>query len=123
MKILDVEIDFNFFDANQAKKLEQGIDITNQEIDSLDLDQMRLSDFILAFCNAIEKCFDSTFGKGTSKKIFNGKKDFKACVQAYRDLVKARTSQEQELNKELDEMTNELGQATDYDVSRIKKVE
>ena len=50
-----------------------------------------------------------------------GKRNFKDCVQAFRDLVKARKNQEQEIVDEIKELQKEI-QAISYDYSteRIK---
>lgn len=122
MKILDKEIDFDFFDAEQMKKYEEESEIAQAELKKLDHNKMKMSEYIFKMHEVIEKCFDNIFGEGTSNDIFKGKKNVKLCVEAFSDFAKARNEQEKELKaglnnlqKELDEIDNE------YKVNREKK--
>ena len=85
------------------------------------IDGMKQSEFINKFCTIIEAGFDKIFGEGTSKKIFKGKKNFKLCVQAFKDMIKARQYQENEVNNEINTLQNEIQTISyDYSIERIK---
>ena len=93
MKILGKEIEFDFFDADAMEKWDKYTEEMKNTINKLNVKNMKQSEFIRKFCTAIEKCFDGIFGEGTSKEIFEGKQNFKLCVNAYKDLVQGRKEQ------------------------------
>lgn len=108
MKILDKEIDFDFFDAQQMEKYEKEADIAKNELSKIDLNKMKQSEFINKVCEIIEKCFENVFGEGTSEKLFEGKRNFRLCVKAFSDLVKARKEQVSEIDNEVKDFQKEL---------------
>ena len=108
MKILDKEIDFDFFDAEQMEKYEKEAEIAQKELNSLDINKMKQSEFINKTCETIEKCFDNVFGEGTSKKIFEDKRNFRLCVKAFKDLVKAKKEQVNEIDNDIKDFQKEL---------------
>ena len=121
MKVLETEIEFDFYDAEQMEKLETNIDKITKGINKINPEKMKQSQFINKFCSIIEEGFDNIFGEGSSKQIFKEKRNFKLCVQAFRDLVKAREEQEKELTSDIQGLQKEI-QAISYDYSteRIK---
>ena len=119
MKVLETEIDFDFYDANQMEKLEANMDKITKEINKVD--KIKQSQFINKFCTIIENGFDNIFGEGVSKTIFKEKRNFKLCVQAFRDLVKARQEQEKEVGNEIKALQSEVQTISyDYSTERIK---
>ena len=108
MKILDKEIEFDFFDAEQMERYEKESEIAQKELKSIDINKMKQSEFINKTCEIIEKCFDNVFEEGTSKKIFEGKKNFRLCVKAFKDLVKAKKEQANEIDDEIKDFQKEL---------------
>ena len=108
MKILDKEIEFDFFDAEQMERYEKESEIAQKELNSLDINKMKQSELINKTCETIEKCFDNVFGEGTSKKIFEGKKNFRLCVKAFKDLVKAKKEQVNEIDNDIKDFQKEL---------------
>lgn len=108
MKILDKEIEFDFFDAEQMERYEKESEIAQKELNSIDINKMKQSELINKTCETIEKCFDNVFGEGTSKKIFEGKKNFRLCVKAFKDLVKAKKEQVNEIDNEIKDFQKEL---------------
>lgn len=108
MKILDKEIEFDFFDAEQMERYEKESEIAQKELNSLDINKMKQSEFINKTCATIEKCFDNVFGEGTSKKIFEDKRNFRLCVKAFKDLVKAKKEQVNEIDNDIKDFQKEL---------------
>lgn len=121
MKVLETEIDFDFYDAEQMEKLETNIDKITKGINKIKPEKMKQSQFINKFCAIVEDGFDNIFGAGVSKEIFKEKRNFKLCVQAFRDLVKAREEQEREVDNEIKALQNEIQTISyDYSTERIK---
>lgn len=110
MKILEKEVDFDFFDGEQMEKYEKESEIAQKEISTMmaNIKTMKQSELINKTCEIIEKCFDNIFGDGSSKEIFKGKRNFKLCLKAFKDLVKARKEQEDELDVEMSDFEKEL---------------
>lgn len=108
MKILDKEIQFDFFDAKQMEKYEKESEIAQKELNSIDINKMKQSEFINKVCEVIEKCFDNVFGEGTSKNLFENRRNFRLCVKAFKDLVKAKKEQVNEIDSEIKDFQKEL---------------
>ena len=122
MKILDKKIEFDFFDAEQMERYEKESEIAQKELNSIDINKMKQSEFINKTCETIEKCFDNVFGEGTSKKIFEGKKNFRLCVKAFKDLVKAKKEQVNEIDDEIKDFQKELQEInTEYKPNRATR--
>ena len=121
MELLETEIDFDFYDAEQMGKMERNIDIIKEKINKIDSKDMKQSQFINEFCTIIEEGFNNIFGSDTSKKIFKEKRNFKNCVQAFRDLVKARKYQEKEVDGEIKALQKEIEEMSEeFSVERLK---
>lgn len=113
MKILNVEVEFNFYNAEQAEKFEKYSEIATQELKSINSNKMKQSVFIKTVCEIVERCFDNIFGEEMSIKIFNNKKDFHLCIRAFKDLIKARLEQENIVAKEIENLQKEMVEATE----------
>ena len=121
MKILETEIEFDFYDAEQMEKMESNIDIVKEEIGKIDSKNMKQSQFINEFCTIVEEGFNNIFDDDASRKIFKEKRNFKSCVQAFRDLVKARKYQEKEVSNEIKELQKEIEEMSEeFSVERLK---
>lgn len=108
MKILGKEIEFDFFDADEMEKWDKYTEKMKADKDKLNFKNMKQSEFIRKFCTIVEECFDNIFGEGTSKELFQGKQNFRLCVNAYKDLVKARREQDKEIVNEMNDLQAEL---------------
>lgn len=113
MKILDTEIEFDFYNAEQAEKFEKYADIATQELNDINTNKMKQSIFIKTVCEIVENCFNNIFGEDISIKIFNNKKDFHLCIRAFKDLVKSRLEQENIVAREIEDLQKEMTQATE----------
>lgn len=113
MKILNVEVEFDFYNAEQAEKFEKYSEIATQELKSINSNKMKQSVFIKTVCEIVEGCFDNIFGEEMSVKIFNNKKDFHLCIRAFKDLIKARLEQENIVAKEIEDLQKEMVEATE----------
>lgn len=113
MKILNVEVEFDFYNAEQAEKFEKYSEIATQELKSINSNKMKQSVFIKTVCEIVERCFDNIFGEEMSVKIFNNKKDFHLCIRAFKDLIKARLEQENIVAKEIEDLQKEMVEATE----------
>ncbi len=121
MQILGKEIEFDFFDAKQMQVYEKESEITQKEIEAIisNLKEMKQSELINKTCEIIEKCFNNVFGEGSSEKIFEGKRNFRLCIKAFKDLLMARKEQENEIDTEIADFERELKEInSDYKPNR-----
>lgn len=122
MKILEKEIEFDFFDADEMEKWDKHTEEMQKDVKKLDVKNMKQSEFIRRFCTIVEKCFDGIFGEGTSQEIFKGKQNFKLCVKAYKDLARGRKEQDTEITNEMNDIQKELDEMNkDYSVNRATR--
>ena len=122
MKILDKEIDFDFFFFYQMERYEKESEIAQKELSNINLNKMKQSEFINKVCETIEKCFDNVFGEDTSKKLFEEKRNFRLCIKAFKDLVKAKKEQVNEIDSEIKDFQRELQEIdTEYKPNRATR--
>ena len=108
MKILDEEIEFDFLDGDDLEKLENAVAKTQKFIDNLDTKNTSTSKLIKDTCIAINKCFDNSFGEGTSERIFKGKYNIKICLRAFKELIEEKNKQENSFSEEMEEINKYL---------------
>ena len=79
MKILEIDVDFDFADADDMKRFEETYPITMGELTKIqernqnEKEKMANSEQIREFCNVISNFFDKVFGEGVSNKVFKEK--------------------------------------------------
>lgn len=121
MKILDKEVNFSFTEADNLAKLEAAIDIAQDKMSKINANE-KTSVVITKTCSLISECFDSIFGEGFSKGIFEDKKEFRTCVKAFNDLLVAKNSQDEELEKEINALQDNINLAnTKYSANRATR--
>lgn len=108
MQILNKEIDFDFFDAKQMEKFEKEATIVQEKLNNINTKNMKQSEFINQICTIIEECFNNVFGEKTSEKIFKGEKNFRLCMKAFNDLVKAKKEQEEQIENEIEKFKEDI---------------
>lgn len=110
MKILNKEIDFDFFDAKQMEIYEKESEIASKKLTEViaNIKNLKQSEMINKTFDVVENCFNNIFGENVSKEIFEEKRNLKLCFQAFKDLVAARKEQEDEVSREAEELNKEL---------------
>lgn len=101
MKIRNVELKFDFNDADDMEKLENAIEKAQNELNSITVDDKKASEVIRETCKCIFNCFNEIFGDETDKKIFGEKTNFNICKEAFEDLINARIEQENQFTEEM----------------------
>ena len=94
MKIRDIEVDFDFLDADDMAKLEEEIKKVIEECKNKEKEELSYSEAIRNECDIIENFFDNVFGEGISEKIFKGKKNLNNHVQAFEDIMNEKIKQQ-----------------------------
>ena len=97
MKIKDIEVNFDFLDADNAEKFENAAKIVLEKCKEKQKNEMSYSESIKEECKVIEEFFDKVFGEGISQKLFNGKKNLGEHITAFEDIVKAKIEKQKDL--------------------------
>lgn len=114
MKILGIELDFDFADADDLEKYEKAFPTTVKELENVKWNEENASSSVRKFCDAIFKFFDEIFGDGTSQKMFNGKKNYQKCLNAFKEIVDIKNAQDKEINTSLEYLEK-------YSPDRVKR--
>lgn len=101
MKIKDIEVDFNFLDADDIEKFEQEAKKVVDKCEKEEIQELEHSEAIRQECNIIEEFFDGVFGKGLSEKLFKGKKNLLEHIKAFEDIMKMKEQNQSELQSVL----------------------
>ena len=102
MKILDTEIEFDFFDADQVEKFEAEAKKVKEKSQNKEILNLSLSEALREECKMINEFFDNVFGNGTSEKIFKGKMNLQEHITAFADIVDEKIRQQKDLQDTLD---------------------
>ena len=102
MKIKNIEVNFDFLDADDVERFEKEAKKVVEECQNKDKIEMSYAEVIREECNIIENFFDNVFGEGISNKMFNGKKNLKERINAFEDIVNQKNEQQQDLQRTID---------------------
>ena len=102
MKIRNIEVDFDFLDADDVERFENAARRVVEECANKDKKELSYAEVIREECNIVENFFDNVFGKGISEKLFNGKKNLSDHVKAFEDIVKMKNEKQKDLQSTLD---------------------
>ena len=102
MKIKNIEVDFNFLDADDMERFEVECEKVKRECDIKQKEEMSYSQVIREECRIIKNFFNNVFGEGTSEKIFGAKNNLEEHVNAFEDVVKEKIEQQKRLQATYD---------------------
>lgn len=97
MKIKDIEIDFNFLDADNIEKFENEARKVINKTNNEKIKEMTYGEALRQECAIVEEFLDNVFEKGISEKIFKGKKDLMEHIKVFQDIVDEKNRKQQEL--------------------------
>lgn len=102
MKIRDIEVDFDFLDADDVERFEKEAKRVIEESSKKEKIEMSYSEAIREECRIIKEFFDNVFGNGISEKIFKGKNNLVDHIKVFEDIVKEKNQQQIGLQNTLD---------------------
>lgn len=97
MKIRNIEVDFDFLDADSMEKLENEAEKVIEKCENEEIKQMSCSNAIREECKIIEDFFDGVFGEGIAEKIFKGKKNLTEHIKIFEEIIKMKNEQQKDL--------------------------
>lgn len=84
MNILGVELEFDFYDADQLEVYErENQKVVEQIRDPAQYEGKSASASIRIQCRIVDTFFDNVFGAGTSKRLFHGKANLRDHMEAF----------------------------------------
>ncbi len=97
MKILDVELEYDFLDADLLEKYEK----ENQKLadtikDPQKYEGLSTADSIRVQCKIVDEFFDALFGKGTADQLFHGKAHIGHHMEAFGQMAEAAKNSSQD---------------------------
>lgn len=98
MKIREIEVEFDFLDADDIKKFEIEAEKVKNKCKETKVEKMSYSEAIKSECAIINDFFDNVFGEGISQKIFKGKNNLSEHIKAFEDIVNEKIAQQKQLN-------------------------
>lgn len=98
MKIREIEVKFDFLDADDMEKFEKEAEKVKNKCKETKAEEMSYSEAIKKECKIINEFFDNVFGNGISEKIFKGKNNLTEHIKAFEDIVNEKILQQKQLN-------------------------
>ncbi len=102
MKIRDIEVDFDFLDANDMERFENEAKKVQEECKQKRDLKMSMSQAIKEECKIINNFFDNVFGKDISLQIFKGKDNLGDHIKAFEDIVREKMEKQKDLQNTFD---------------------
>ena len=102
MKIRDIEVEFDFLDADDIERFENEAKRVVEECKNTAKKEMSHSEAIRQECNIIEVFFDNVFGQGISEKLFKGKKNLNEHIKVFEDIAKMKNENQKDLQNTLE---------------------
>lgn len=106
MKIFNVEVDFDFADADDLERFEKEYPTTQKKLEEIKWDNSKASETIRQFCMVIREFFDNVFGKGTANAVFGEKSNYRDCLKAFKEVADEKDKQDKEANETLNYLEN-----------------
>lgn len=95
-KIKNLEYEVDMGDVEFAERFETAVNNMDESDKACDKTG-KASVILKKQCQIVHNFFDDVFGEGTSKEIFEGKYNYKDCVNAYYSLLDCADESTQEL--------------------------
>ncbi len=106
MYILGVELEYDFFDADQLEVYErENAKVTETINEPTQYEGKSTPDALRIQCRIVDNFFDAVFGSGTAQKIFKGKANIRDHIEAFGIVSQAAMSTREELEKIEDKYT------------------
>lgn len=90
MNVLGVELDYDFFDADQMEVYERENRRVAEDVkEPTQYEDKSTADAFRIQCSIVDGFFDAVFGEGTAKRIFHGKANLRDHMEAFAIVAQA----------------------------------
>lgn len=100
--VLGVELEYDFFDADELEKYEAENLKVDEDFNNIDYKGMSNADGLRAQCKIINTFFDNMFGAGTADRLFHGKNNIKDHLEAFAIVTSTAVNSETDLRSVTD---------------------
>ena len=97
MKIRNIEVEFDFLDADDMERFENEARKVIAECEVQKKQKMSYSQMIRKQCGIIDVFFNNVFGEGTSEKLFGNKCNLNDHITAFEEIVKEKETQQKSI--------------------------
>ena len=106
MNILGVELEYDFFDADQLEAYERETQKVADDIkEPTQYEGKSTADSLRIQCRIVDNFFDALFGAGTAQKIFKGKANIRDHLEAFGIMAQGAKNARRELDEIEDKYT------------------
>ena len=109
MKLNGIELEFDFYDADIMERFECSLDESQELIHNFEKEGLKQSEMITRVCRITGDMLDDVWGEGTAEQVFEGKRNFRLCIDIFKAIVAQRHRQEEEMRAEIDGLGAGLG--------------
>ena len=102
MKIRNIEVEFDFLDADDMEKFEDEARKVIEKCNLKEKEKLTYAQMIREECKVINEFFDNVFGEGTSKKLFGNKDNLREHTDAFKEIVDEKEKQQNSFVSSLD---------------------
>lgn len=102
MKILNIEVNFDFLDADDLERFENEAQKVTEECSKSNEKELSHSQLIREECRIIDNFFNNVFGDGTADKLFKGKSNLNEHIKAFEDIANQKIAQQTSLKNTLE---------------------
>lgn len=100
MNILGVELEYDFFDADQLEAYERENQKVAEDIkEPTQYEGKSTADSLRIQCRIVDNFFDALFGSGTARKIFKGKANIRDHMEAFGIMAQGAVNARVELDE------------------------
>lgn len=82
MTVNGIELEFDFFDAEDVRKFETALAETQEAIAAAEK-QDSLADVYEIVCRVVKEFYDTIFGEGTGEAVCGERDNFMTCIDAF----------------------------------------
>ena len=96
MEINGVTLEFDYYDADQLERVENGILAVQEGCGNLP-EGLKLSESMRRQCGLVFAFFDGVFGEGTAGRVFGPSTNLMVCLDAFEAVVEEIKRQQKKL--------------------------
>lgn len=107
--VCGVDLELDIYDVDVYEKFEDAVREVNHKVNEVPPKRGETAaQSLRRQCNAVKEFFDTTFGKGTSDKLFHGKNNIRDCTVAYQIVIDAAGAAMVDYNQEVTKRFDEI---------------
>lgn len=102
MKLKDIEVDFDFLDADDVERLEKEAKIVLKKCEEEEKKEMSIAESIRKQCEIVNIFFDNVFGEKISEKLFKGKNNLREHLELFEEIINEKKKEDTEIRRTYD---------------------